>query len=84
MKLLKPFLFIACAIAAGAYFARGGWEEAKRQQAVAQTQENRMKTAENERAQLLRKEAEISGPGGQEAIARREGYMKPNEVRAPK
>ncbi|RYG43321.1 hypothetical protein EON79_17190 [bacterium] len=84
MKILKPLLFIFCAVSAGAWFARDGWAEAGRQQEIAKTQEDRMKAAEKERAQLLRQEAELSAPGGQEALARQRGYMKPNEVRVPK
>ena len=48
MKILKPLLFIACAIAAGAYFTRDGWSEAHRQQAAAKKQEDRMRAAEKE------------------------------------
>lgn len=84
MKPLKILVFIACAVATGAWFARDGWAEAHRQQAEAKVQQNRMSAAERKRADLLRQEATVSGPTGREASARKDGWTMPNEVPAPK
>lgn len=84
MKLLKVLVFLACAFATGAWFARDSWAETHRQQAEAQAQKDRMNAQEKRRAELLREEAAVSGPTGREAAARKQDWIKPNEVPVPK
>jgi flagellar basal body-associated protein FliL len=72
-------LGLALVIAGVGYLGRSTWSLYSDQAAVKERNERRMRAAEAERAKLLDEKARLESSVGQEELARKQGYRKPNE-----
>ncbi len=80
MKKFKVLILGAALILLGViYLNRDTWRLYKDQMATKSRNDERMRAAETERAELIRRRAELSSPVGQERLARKQGYRKPGE-----
>ena len=79
-KLALSCLFVASAAGLGLYLSRGPWQTYRDQRAKADEATREMESAEHEKADLLKRRAEIETPMGREKLARERGYLKKGEL----
>lgn len=80
-KATIPTLLILGGLVLGGYLSRDIWKVAWAQRADTAVANKQMRNAEQSRAELLRQEARMDSAAGREELARKNGYLKPGEVR---
>ena len=69
----------AAAVALGLYLSRGPWRVYNQQKLKADAATREMQKSEQSKASLLKQEAQIESPLGQEELARKHLYLDPRE-----
>ncbi|MFN8139801.1 MAG: hypothetical protein U0R49_08400 [Fimbriimonadales bacterium] len=70
---------VLIALVLASYFTRNTFKLYKEQEQIAKQSEQQLRKAELERAKLITEKARLENPVGQEEMARKMGYRKPNE-----
>ncbi len=78
-KLAWSCLFVLLAIGTGVALSIKPWEAYRVQKKKADQAQAEMRSAEQEKAELVRQKARFESPIGKEELARERGYRKPNE-----
>lgn len=78
-KAIYWIVFVIAAASVGTYFAREPWDAFQREQELVREAEEEMRTAETERADLMKQNAKVRSPAGREKLARDIGYVRDDE-----